>query len=87
MKPHMTIGYRVIATVSHELSGDEAFLRFSPEISRTEHEKWDGSGYPRGLVGETIPVSGCLMALVDACKALISRRCDTKPFPIEPLSE
>jgi response regulator RpfG family c-di-GMP phosphodiesterase len=40
----------------------------------THHEKWDGSGYPDGLAGNDIPVSGRLMALADVYDALISER-------------
>jgi putative two-component system response regulator len=44
------------------------------EVAYTHHEKWDGSGYPQGLAGDDIPVSGRLMALADIYDALISRR-------------
>jgi putative two-component system response regulator len=49
-------------------------LRFAKEIAYNHHEKWDGSGYPRGLSGDAIPVSARLMALADVYDALISRR-------------
>jgi len=51
-----------------------AFLDIAREISLSHHEKWDGSGYPAGLAGEAIPVSGRLMALADVFDALICRR-------------
>lgn len=50
------------------------FLRVASEIALTHHEKWDGSGYPHGLCGEAIPVSGRLMALADVFDALTSTR-------------
>jgi putative two-component system response regulator len=45
------------------------------------HEKWDGSGYPRGLVGENIPLLGRLMAVVDVYDALIAKRPYKEPMP------
>jgi putative two-component system response regulator len=43
-------------------------------IAWTHHEKWDGSGYPRGLSGEAIPVEGRIVAVADVLDALISVR-------------
>ncbi len=51
-----------------------AFLRIAQEIARSHHERWDGSGYPDGLVGEDIPISARLMALADVFDALVFRR-------------
>lgn len=50
------------------------FLDYAQEIAYTHHEKWDGSGSPRGLKGEQIPLAGRLMALADVYDALISKR-------------
>lgn len=51
-----------------------AFLRVASDIALSDHERWDGTGYPRGLAGEAIPVSGRLMALADVFDALTSAR-------------
>lgn len=59
------------------------FLQVAMEIAHWHHEKWDGSGYPDGLVGEAIPVSARLMALADVFDGLISRRVYKEPFPLD----
>ena len=51
-----------------------AYLKPALEISYCHHEKWDGSGYPRGLKGEEIPLSARLFAVVDVFDALTSDR-------------
>lgn len=73
MKKHTVICRDVIAETQKKL-GNKAFLKFAREIAFTHHEKWDGSGYPRALKGEQIPLSGRLMAVVDMYKALTTRR-------------
>lgn len=50
------------------------FILLAQEIAYTHHEKWDGTGYPEGLRGEEIPVSGRLMALSDVYDALTTER-------------
>jgi len=82
MKKHATYG-RGILRDSEKLLGSSSFLRFAKEIAYTHHEKWDGTGYPQGLQGETIPVSGRLMALADVYDALISKRVYKESFSHE----
>lgn len=79
MKRHVDYGYNAIEAVQKRL-GELPFLRLASEIAYTHHEKWDGSGYPRGLQGESIPLSGRIMALADVYDALISRRVYKAPF-------
>jgi putative two-component system response regulator len=74
MKTHAAIGMEVIAAAEKNMGMEIEFLRFAKEIAYNHHEKWDGSGYPRGLSGDAIPVSARLMALADVYDALISRR-------------
>ena len=80
MKTHTTIGYEAIAR-SEQMLGTTNFLRYAREIIHTHHEKWDGSGYPLGLSGEAIPLSGRIMAIADVYDALISKRVYKEPFP------
>lgn len=73
MKQHPQIGADALQVAEEQL-GSNSFLRVAREISLTHHEKWDGSGYPNGLSGEQIPLSGRLMAVADVYDALISKR-------------
>lgn len=73
MKKHTVYGRDAILKTEKTM-GTNSFLRFAKEIAYSHHEKWDGSGYPEGLVGEEIPVSARLMAIADVYDALISRR-------------
>lgn len=73
MKRHTIYGKEAISRAEQEL-GSTSFLAYACEIAITHHEKWDGSGYPNGLKGDGIPVSGRLMAIADVYDALISKR-------------
>ncbi len=84
MKRHAQLGCDAIETALQDLEeGDRAFLQHACDIAATHHEKWNGSGYPRGLAGEAIPLSGRLMALADVYDALISKRIYKPAFPHE----
>ncbi|GAB4480772.1 MAG: two-component system response regulator [Anaerolineales bacterium] len=75
MKKHTIYGYDALTRAEQTANGaHNSFLRLAREIAYTHHEKWDGSGYPQGLAGDAIPVSGRLMALADIYDALISKR-------------
>ncbi len=73
MKKHAVYGKEIVENASFGQEEKE-FFNIAAEIAYTHHEKWDGSGYPRGLSSEDIPLSGRLMALADVYDALISKR-------------
>ncbi len=73
MKLHTVHGHEALLRAEQEL-GTTDFLQLAREIAYTHHEWWDGSGYPRGLKGDDIPISGRLMAVADVYDALINYR-------------
>lgn len=73
MKKHTVYG-RDALREAEKMLGTNSFLRFAKEIAYSHHERWDGSGYPEGLKGDEIPLSGRLMAIADVYDALISDR-------------
>ena len=81
MRRHAEYGRDAIAQAERELGATASFLRYAREIAYSHHEKWDGSGYPQGLAGETIPLSARLMAIADVYDALISRRVYKDAYP------
>ena len=83
MKTHAEIGAEAIAQAIADSARPVEFLKIAQEIARGHHEKWDGSGYPRGLAGDGIPISARLMALADVFDALICARVYKPPMPYE----
>lgn len=80
MKTHAHLGSKAIEEAESELTRPVEFLVLAKEIAHWHHERWDGSGYPDGLIGDAIPVSARLMALADVFDALINRRVYKEPL-------
>jgi putative two-component system response regulator len=75
VKNHTTFGAHIIDEISQGVTDKENnFFNHARVMALTHHEKWDGTGYPRGLAGSSIPLEGRLMALTDVYDALVSHR-------------
>lgn len=78
MKSHVTIGAKLL-----ESNNESELLNMARDIALTHHEKWDGSGYPNGLIGEQIPQAGRIAAIADVFDALTSERPYKKAWDVE----
>jgi putative two-component system response regulator len=86
MKSHTVIGAENMQTVYNKYA-DNHFIGMGIEIALYHHERWDGKGYPDGLVGRNIPLSARIMAVADCYDALRSNRCYRKGFDHEKVKE
>lgn len=73
MKTHTVIGAKTLQSVQEKYPNN-TFINLGVDIAGSHHEKWDGTGYPKGLKGTAIPLCGRIMALVDVYDAVSSRR-------------
>jgi len=80
MKRHSNFGREIIERVE-ALTKESDFLKYAKVFAASHHERWDGTGYPNGLEGNTIPLLGRLMAVVDVYDALTSMRPYKDAFP------
>ena|ERR1700674_1367154 len=77
IKSHTNIGAEILGKSRFSI------LQMAREIAVSHHERWDGTGYPQGLKGEQIPLSGRLVAVADVFDALTHERPYKKAWPLE----
>jgi len=77
MKTHTTIGGNILRR------SEAPVFKMAAEIALCHHERWDGSGYPKGLAGDAIPESARIVALADVFDALSMKRPHKEPWPME----
>lgn len=84
MKTHTDYGANVLIEAENNINrkGRSVFT-MGIEIAKNHHEKFDGSGYPAGLVGNQIPLSARIVAVADVYDALLSKRPYKEPFTME----
>jgi PAS domain S-box-containing protein/putative nucleotidyltransferase with HDIG domain len=75
MRQHPDLAVKMLSSIN--------YLRPALDIPHCHHEKWDGSGYPRGLKGERIPVAARIFAIVDVFDALTSDRPYRRAWPVQ----
>lgn len=77
MKSHVVVGARILEGSSCDV------VRLAETIALTHHERWDGRGYPNGLIGSDIPLEGRIVAICDVFDALTSERPYKQAWPVE----
>ena len=77
MQTHVDIGVEILS------GSDSELMNMAAEVAQNHHEKWDGSGYPRAIAGEDIPLTGRIVAVADVFDALTTERSYKDAWPIE----
>jgi putative two-component system response regulator len=86
MKTHAELGYRALRQASSVL-GANSFLDVAMDVALSHHERWNGTGYPRGIAGDNIPFSARVMAVADVYDALTTVRPYKQAFSHEKSKE
>ena len=82
MKTHSTMSGEMVMILLDGVE-EEHFVKTAFNVARYHHERWDGKGYPEGLVGEMIPLEARIMAVADVYDTLVSERVYKKPLSFE----
>lgn len=82
LKTHPEIGARHLEEIYNQGSKND-FMKMAIDIARYHHENWDGSGYPRGLAGEEIPLAARIVKIIDCYDVLNRNRCYRPAFSLE----
>ena len=82
MKTHSVKSGEIVMILLKDIE-EEHFVKTAYNIARFHHERWDGRGYPEGLVGGMIPLEARIMAVADVYDALVSKRCYKEPMSFE----
>jgi len=77
VKKHPIIGWSILKDAASDV------LRLAASIALTHHEKWNGTGYPRGLKGKEIPIEGRIVAVADSLDAMVCERPYKKPKTLD----
>ena len=83
MYSHATIGENILSKALSESNDDDDLFSIAIKVSGSHHERWDGLGYPRGLMANNIPIEGRIMAVADVFDALVSERPYKKGWEFE----
>ncbi|MCR5785286.1 MAG: HD domain-containing protein [Eubacterium sp.] len=86
MKTHAPKSGEFVHIILDDVEEDH-FVQVAYNVARYHHERWDGKGYPEGLVGEMIPLEARIMAVADVYDALISDRCYRKAMSVPEVTE
>lgn len=77
MEQHVDVGAQLLSR------GRSRLIQMAESIALTHHERWDGSGYPRALKGDAIPLAGQIVAVADVFDTLVSERPYKRAWPLE----
>jgi putative two-component system response regulator len=86
MKTHVEIGLDVLNKLKRD-TAESSFLDHAINMAAAHHEKWDGSGYPNGLLGPEIPLEARILAIAEVYDELVSRRPYKKAYTREKAKE